>query len=198
MRNSKKEERQFYRYLSNQSLQWSFKIWICRFIGRVLEVMNRTNGNKRFFMSACTLILDCTTSRRQTQWLIVTNINRWWQPKRQWYVCLIHQYCTKLRKYLSAQHIKYVCLLLKWVTNCRSEIWLLRLVCWQVQQTLIKSLNSIQHTFLWDVAPYGLVEVPQRLWRTCLHHQAVHSFERRYASNQTTRCHIEEGQLYLG
>lgn len=161
--------------------------------------MNRSNGNKCFFMSAYTLIMGGTTSRRQTQWLLVTNINRWWQPKRQWYVCLIHRYCTMLRTYLSAQRIKYVCLLLKWVMNCRSEIWLLRLVCWQVQRTLIKSLTSMQHTFLWDVAPCGLVEVYQRLWRTCLHHQAVHSFEHRYAFNQTTQCHIsEEGQLYLG
>jgi hypothetical protein len=160
--------------------------------------MNGANGNKCFFMSACTLIMGGTTSRRQTQWLIVTNINRWWQPKRKWNVCLIHRYCTNLRTYLIAEHIKYVCLLLKWVTNCFSEIWLLRRVCWQVQQTLIKSLTSIQHTFLWDVAPYGLAEVYQRLWRTYLHHQAVHLFEHRKASNQTTRCHIQEkGQLYL-
>jgi hypothetical protein len=130
--------------------------------------MNRTNGNKHFFMSVCKLIMGVTTSRRQTQWLIVTNINIWWQRKRHWNVRLIHRYCTMLRTYLSAQHIKYVCLLLKWVTNCFSEIWLLRLVCWQAQQTLIKSLTSIQHTFLCDVAPCGLVEVYQRLWRTCL------------------------------
>jgi hypothetical protein len=45
---------------------------------------------------------------------------------------------------------------------------------------------------------YGLVQVYQRLWRTCLHHQAVHSFERRYASNQTTQCHLsEEGSALL-
>lgn len=48
------------------------------------------------------------------------------------------------------------------------------------------------------MAPYGLVQVYQRLWRTCLHHQAVHSFERRYASNQTTQCHLsEEGSALL-
>jgi hypothetical protein len=71
-------------------------------------------------------------------------------------------------------------------------------IFWQVQQTLIKCLTWMQQKLLWDVTPWGLVQVYQRLRRTfCLCHQAAHSSETLVTSTRLHGVTSEQGPLCL-